>query len=124
MERCKILLKGRCGRKRSSTDNESAEAVIQVFSRSPKKSLGQFSREIGIKKSSVHRILRAQKWKSYIPGLVHALNEDDPDRRLQCCEWFLHKCDEREDFQDSIVWSDEATFKLNETIDRHNCVLD
>ena len=49
--------------------------------------------------------------------------EDDPDRRLQFCEWFLHKCDEREDFQDSIVWSNEATFKLNGAINLHNCML-
>ena len=27
-------LKGRCGRKRSSTDNESADAIMQVFARS------------------------------------------------------------------------------------------
>ncbi|KAJ4430139.1 hypothetical protein ANN_22349 [Periplaneta americana] len=53
---------------------------------------------------------------------VHALNEDDPDKRLEFCEWFLNMCDEREDFQDLIVWSDEATFKLNGTINRHNCV--
>ena len=58
------LLKGRWGRKRSSTDNKSANAVMQVFARSPKKSLRQCSREIGIEKSSVHRILRAQKWYS------------------------------------------------------------
>ena len=60
------VLKGRCERKRSSTDNESADAVLQVFARSPKKSLRQSSRGIGIEQSSVHRILRAQKWKSYI----------------------------------------------------------
>ena len=30
------LLKGRCGRKRSFTDNDSADAVMQVFARSPK----------------------------------------------------------------------------------------
>ncbi|KAJ4439285.1 hypothetical protein ANN_07406 [Periplaneta americana] len=45
--------------------------------------------------------LRAQKWKPYISRLVHALNEDDPDRRLEFCEWFLNMCDERED------WSNE-----------------
>ena len=31
----------------------------------------QCSSEIGIEESSVHRILRAQKWKPYIPRLVH-----------------------------------------------------
>ena len=70
------VLKSLCRRKRSSTDNESSD-VIQVFAQSPKKSLRQCSREIGLEKYSVHRILRAQKWKPYIPKLVHALNEDD-----------------------------------------------
>ena len=51
------ILKGRCGIKRSSTDNESADTVMQGFARSPKKALSQCSRRIGIKKSSVHRIL-------------------------------------------------------------------
>ncbi|KAJ4441555.1 hypothetical protein ANN_11411 [Periplaneta americana] len=39
-------------------------------------------------KSSVHRILRAQKWNPYIPRLVHALNEDDPEMdrtKRKCC---------------------------------------
>ena len=71
------LLTGRCGRKRSSTDNQSADAVMQDIARPPKKSV-QCSRETGIEKSSVHRILRAQKWKPYIPSLVQELNEDDP----------------------------------------------
>ena len=56
------LLKGQCGRTRSSTDNECADAVMQVFARSPNKSLRQYSREIDIEKSSVHQILRTQKW--------------------------------------------------------------
>ena len=51
------VLKGRCGRKRSSTDNESADAIMQDFARSSKKSLRQCSHEIGIEKSSVHQIL-------------------------------------------------------------------
>ena len=55
------VLKGRCRTKRSSTDNESADAVMQVFARYPKKSLRQCSHGICIKKSSFHRILRAQK---------------------------------------------------------------
>ena len=97
------VLKSQCRRKRSSTDNESADAVMQVFARSPKKSLRYRSREFGIEKSSVQRIIRAQKWKPYIPRLVYALNEDDPDKRPQFCEWFLHKCGEGEDFQQSIV---------------------
>ena len=50
------VLKVRCGSKRSYTDSESADAAMQVFARSSMKSLRQCSREIGIEKSSVHRI--------------------------------------------------------------------
>ena len=82
------MLKGRYGRKRRSPDNESADAVMQVFARTTNKSLRQCYREISIEKSSVHGILRAQKWKPYIPRIVHALNVEDPDRLLQFCEWF------------------------------------
>ena len=53
----KDVLNGRCRRKRSSTDNESADAVMEVFARSPKKSLRYCSREIGIEKSTVLLIL-------------------------------------------------------------------
>ena len=45
------VLKGRLRKKKQSTDNESANAVMQVFARSPKKSLRQCSHEIGIEKS-------------------------------------------------------------------------
>ncbi|GFS72586.1 uncharacterized protein NPIL_493121 [Nephila pilipes] len=57
-----------------------------MFQRSPRKSLRQASREVGISKSSVHRIMKRCQWRSYIPRLVHALNDDDPDRRVQYCE--------------------------------------
>ena len=51
------VLKGWCGRKRSSTDNESADAIMQGFAQSSKKSLRQCFQKISIEKSSVHRIL-------------------------------------------------------------------
>ncbi|GFT11903.1 uncharacterized protein NPIL_425361 [Nephila pilipes] len=60
-----------------------------MFQRSPRKSLWQASREVGISKSSVNRIMKRCQWRSYIPRLVHALNDDDPDRRVQhnCTYW-------------------------------------
>ena len=67
-------------KKKKFPDNENTDAVMQVFARSPNKSLRQYSCEIDIEKSNVDRVLRAQKWKPYILRLVHALNEVDPDR--------------------------------------------
>jgi len=41
---------------------------------------------------------------------------------MQFCEWFQQMVDEDDEFVTKIVWSDEAQFKLNETVNRHNCV--
>ncbi|GFQ95800.1 uncharacterized protein TNCT_475631 [Trichonephila clavata] len=86
-----------------------------MFQRSPRKSLRQASREVSISKSSVHRIMKRCQCRNYIPRLAHALYDDDPDRRVQNCEWYLERCNEDAHFSTKIVWSDEATLKLNGT---------
>lgn len=52
---------------------------------------------------------------------MHAL-QDDIDRRLKFCEWYLGCFEEDPQLYREIFWTDEATFKLNDTINRHNCV--
>jgi hypothetical protein len=42
--------------------------------------------------------------------------DDDPDRRMEYFELFLHMCDETKYFPDFTVWSDEATFELTGTV--------
>jgi hypothetical protein len=49
------------------------------------------------------------------------MNEDEPDRRAQFCEWFQHNV-HKDEFLSKIVWPDEATFNLNDTVNYHNCV--
>jgi hypothetical protein len=65
---------------------------------------------------SVYHILQHQYSKQYIPRLLHAMNECDPDHRMEFCGLLLHVCDVREPFPNFLVWSDEATFKLNGTV--------
>ena len=52
----------------------------------------QISHKTGIPKFSIHRILKRAQWKNFIPVLVHALSEDDPDQRVEFCEWCLDRC--------------------------------
>ena len=60
--------------------------------------------------------------KPYRPQLLHALNEDDPDRRGEFASNFLNALAEDSSLLDRIVWTDEAIFKLNGHVNRHNCV--
>jgi len=114
--------KERSGRPRTATTLATSTAVLQQFTRSPQKSVKQCSHETRVSQSSVQRILKSANWKVYIPRLLHAMNEDDTDRRLEYCEWFESMMRDDEAFAGKIVWSDEAQFKLNCTVNHHNCV--
>ncbi|CAK1592284.1 unnamed protein product [Parnassius mnemosyne] len=114
--------KGHSGRPRTATSDESSTAVLELFQRSPNKSARQGARESDVSASSVLRILKRGKYRVYIPRLVQQLNDDDPDRRLQFCEWIQEMVIREPGFMGSIIWSDEAQFKLNGTVNRHNCV--
>ncbi|CAF3664629.1 unnamed protein product [Rotaria sordida] len=60
--------------------------------------------------------------KPYKPRLLQALNEDNPDRRLEFCEWILDSTQDDQTLLDQILWTDEATFRTNDRVNRHNCV--
>ena len=51
---------------------------------------------------------------------MQELNEDDFDRRVQFCETMLHAAAADPNLLHRIIWSDEATFHLNVSVNRHN----
>ncbi|KAJ8942966.1 hypothetical protein NQ318_016741 [Aromia moschata] len=53
--------------------------------------------------------------------LVQELNEDYPDRRLQLCETMMNLCQTNPNLHQQILFSNEATFCLNGTVNRQNC---
>ena len=112
----------RSGRPISVTTEENRQLVQGAFSASPKQSARRASIELEISDRSIRRMLQALGMKPYKPNLLHALNEDDPDRRLQFCETFLQFYENSAEITDQIIWSDEATFKVNGHVNRHNSV--
>ena len=96
----------RSGRSISVTTEENRQLVQGV----PKQSARRASIELEISDRSIRRMLQALGMKPYKPNLLHALNEDDPDRRLQFCQTFLQFYENSAEIADQIIWSDEATF--------------
>lgn len=78
------------------------------------------SSQLSISRSSLQRVYKSLGYKPYIPRLVHELNEDDFDRRVEYCETFLSLLQNEPDLIYRVMWSDEAIFKLNGHINRHN----
>ena len=100
------------------------QQLLKPF-RKVSKSSWQLSRSLGISRSSVLRILLGRGIQPYISRLIHALHSRDNDRIIQFEEKFLdtiRMIGEDETILDRVWWSDEAIFKLNGTINRHNCV--
>ncbi|KAJ8948249.1 hypothetical protein NQ318_013237 [Aromia moschata] len=49
------------------------------------------------------------------------LNDDDPYRRLEFCEIMANRCQDNPLFIKNTLFSDEATFVLNGTVNKQNC---
>nr|CAH7741852.1 unnamed protein product [Callosobruchus chinensis] len=56
----------------------------------------------GISQTSIQRILKHYKWHPYKIQLLHELNEDDHDRRLQFCE--IMKCGEAAETSKHVIF--------------------
>ena len=58
--------------------------------------------------------------KPYRLQLVQALREADKVKRIEFCEFVLGEMETDDLFISKLVFSDEATFHTNGTVNRHN----
>lgn len=71
---------------------------------------------------TVWRTLKLMKLKPFRPRLVQALHPEDYVDRVQFAELFLAAAEVEVEWVNRVLWSDEAIFKLNGSVNRHNCV--
>ncbi|KAJ8942746.1 hypothetical protein NQ318_007913 [Aromia moschata] len=74
-----------------------------------------------VSQTTVLRILRKENYHPYKFQLVQELSEDDTHRRLQFCKTMMNLCQTNPNLHQQILFSDEATFCLNGTVNRQNC---
>jgi hypothetical protein len=112
----------RLGRPRTGRSEQNTFELAQKIMQSPRKSVRQMAVETGIPKSSVNRILTKDlKFRSYIPRLKQELFAEDCDQSMEFCEKWLETTANDPTFSEHVLWSDEAIFRLNGHITRHNC---
>lgn len=75
----------------------------------------------GVNRTSIQRILKKHKFHPYKIRLVQELNEDDFDRRLEFCETMSARVNQDPHLLFNICFSDECSFFINGTVNRHNC---
>lgn len=101
-------------------DDTKMDVFLSVVE-DPHKPTRVVSQEIQVCQRTVCKYLRKEKWHPYKVKLVQELREDDSDRRIQFCEIMLERFNREPNFYNCIIFSDEATFYLNGTVNRQNC---
>jgi len=109
--------------KRPATNPEKSLVVLQSFVEDPHTSIGNVAQEHQINLMSVHKILKQNKFHSFKVRLVHELNENDFDRRVEFCEIMMTRIDTDPDFLFKIIFSKEMTFQLDNTLNRVHTTL-
>ncbi|KAJ8947413.1 hypothetical protein NQ318_009619 [Aromia moschata] len=72
------------------------------------------ARDSNLNHKTVLKILKYEKKRTYKMQAVQELLEDDPDRRVEFCDLLMTCIDQNQLSLEWIVFSDEATFTLNE----------
>lgn len=111
----------RSGRPKTARNGDKSLDVLLSFVEDPHLSTRKAAQVHEVNTASIRSILKTFKFHPYKIRLVHDLNEDDPDRRLQFCEDMMARIDADPDLPLNIVFSDEATFQLSGECNRHNC---
>lgn len=112
----------RSGRPRTTRTPDNMDLVAESCVHEPHTSTRRRSAELGINRCGLRRMLKELHFKSYRPKLLHALHPDDGGHRIQFAETFLIRNEADPDFFKNILWSDEASFKLNGQVNRWNSV--
>lgn len=100
--------------------DELRQSVVDSFHDEPRSSQRQVSREVGVSLSSVNRIVKTEglhPWK-FTP--VQELKDVDYPKRLLFCSQILQREEERPNWSNNIVFSDEASFHVNGQVNLHN----
>lgn len=111
----------RSGRPMSAGNEEKSLDVVLTFTEDPHSSVRRAAQVHEISKSSIHNILKREKFHPFKVTLIHKLNEDDFDRRVEFCDDMMARIVQNPNFPSNIVFSDEATFQLDSSVNRQNC---
>jgi transposase len=105
---------------RSSVSDESVENVRNSFIRSPKKSVRKCALELGLSKTTIHRVLNKRlRFTGYKLQLLHAIRSGDNRKRCDFAVDILYEIDKDEQFLHRVMFSDEP-LHVSGHVHRHN----
>jgi hypothetical protein len=105
---------------REIQDEDLELNVLLHVEENPNTSTREIAHHLQVSQQTVQHILNKHNFFPYIPRKVHALYENDPQRRIEFCTYFINKLREDPIFYRRVLWSDECTFGKNGAFNRNN----
>lgn len=97
------------------------EQIEDIFENAPSRSVREVSRETGVSKTTVHKVIRDTGKHPYHYRKVQQLLPNDYQRRVNFCGGFLAQVRRDIEFLRRVLWTDECTFTRSGMINQHNC---
>lgn len=94
--------------------------ALLSLAENPHSSCRQIESQLNISKSSVNRIIKKHRYHPYHMSLHQELHGNDFENRTRFCNMILEKINQNPAFYSSVLFSDEATFKSNGLVNKHN----
>lgn len=116
-----FLHRQRRNRRYDDPDDPEILTVLGMVFMNPHISQRRICRTLNMTYGTVNRILKANHFHAYHISLHQALTENDAQGRVRFCRWAQEQIVRDRQFFNRVMFSDEATFKNDRTINRHNC---
>lgn len=95
--------------RRDFSDNVEMDVLLAI-EENAKTSVREIANIVGTSRSTVSAVLKKHKYKPYIAQKVQAIDENDPNRRTEFCNFYLTALQRDPLFYRKIIWTDECTF--------------
>lgn len=105
--------------KKTSNQGKELEILLHI-EENPHVSSRQIAAASETSQSTVNRTTRKYKYHPYHIELHQELRNDDFERRVNFCQWISAQLEINPNFLSYIMFSDEATFRSNGAVNRHN----
>ena len=113
----------RCQKKKNKAEDERTTTLVRRIAKEmPGRSVRDLAIRTGVKKTTVHKILRKTlNFKPWKPIRCHELKDNDYQKCYDFGETMLELRRQDPRFFSNIVWSDEASFHINGCVTLRNC---
>lgn len=94
--------------------------VLTQLNLNPESSCRKIADEVNLSKSNVSKIIKKHGYHDYKYKRVHNLHDNDPQRRLEFCNWYRRQLENDNRFSHKIIWGDETLITNKGMFNRRN----